>query len=232
MGRCMSNSLWQMGVAKAAYGGCRSACVSVGEALDHGDVGLGLQAGSAELAVFMNGVCYRLTGGCGVSMARLGDRLCQCLVGPFDHYVPVFLSGELGDLGELRALLDARREVARRQNHPQFMMAAGTLEHAVLSGARVSDTYSEGVGETGLGYAKTVVELEDVAGSLVGMRMPTFLAPGEPAGWRFAFIGEGRTCMGRLLGASGLSLACQITSFDGVDLHLPASREFNELALR
>lgn len=222
----MGSSLWQMGVSQAANSGCRSACVRVDEALDHGDVGFGLRAGSGELVVFMNGVCYELGDDSGVSMARSCDRLCHCLVGPFDHYAPVFLSGDLEDLAGLRSLLDQRREVARSRNHPQLMMATGTLAHAVLSGGHMNDA------EDGEGPAKAVFELEDASGSIVGRRIPGFLAPGEPAGWRFDFISEDHMRLGRLLGASGLSLACQISSFDGIDVHLPNTREFNELKLR
>lgn len=226
----MSFSLWQMGVSQAVDNGCRGACVRVDEALDHGDVGFGLRAGSGELAVFRNGVCYELSDSSEVTMARSNERLCQCLIGPFDHYAPVFLSGDLNDLASLRALLDSRREVARARNHPQLMMATGTLRYAVLSGARMSQDSGWDGGASA--PQKAVMELEDVSGSIIGRRIPGFLAPHEPTGWRFVFLSEDRTRMGRLLGASGLSLACQITSFEGIDLHLPASREFNELALR
>lgn len=226
----MSNNLWQMGVARAAALGCRSACARVDEALKHGDVGFAQQAGSGELALFLNGVCYEPNDAGGVHMARGCERLCYCSVGQFDHYAPVFLSGDLSDLAELRKQLDGRREVVRARNHVQLMMATGTLGHAVISGISAPREATSAVRDDELN--KAVFELENVTGSLVGRRAPGYLEPSQPAGWRFVFLSEGRTCMGRLLGASDLSLACQISSFDGIDLRLPASREFNDLALR
>lgn len=227
----MTNNMWQVGVARAVDGGCRSACVRVGVALQHGDVGVGLQAGSGEPVVFLNGVCYQLGDDCTASTAPNSARLCYCLVGEFDHYAPVFWSGGLDDLGGLRGLLDGRREVARYRNQPQLALATGRLRHAVLSGPR-SLRAAGGDADEADAADKTVCEVSDAVGMVVGWRMPGYLAPGAPSGWRFIYLSEDRRCMGRLLGACDLSLACQITHYGGIDLCLPESREFNDLKLR
>lgn len=224
-----SNNLWQMGVAQAVQAGQRCACTTVGEALSHGDVGFAQQAVTGELALMVNGVCYFLTSSSSAEVARPKDGLCRCLVGYFDHYAPVFLSGDLLSLSQLGRILDERPEVAKKRNHPQLLLGAGTLGRAVLSGPANPQPNDDALDDRALG--KTVIQVNGVSGLIVGRRVPGYLTPGEPEGWRYGFVSEDHKVMGRLLGASELSVACQLSVYGGIESCLPTSRAFDELVL-
>ncbi|MGN0287519.1 MAG: acetolactate decarboxylase [Atopobiaceae bacterium] len=221
--------LWQMGSVRAVGAGLTAACVSVGEALRHGDVGFARQEGTTDPAVFVNGVCYRIGPSCQAVAAGPKEGLCLCLVAPFDHYAPVFLESGVDTLDGLGAILDQRPEVAKKRNHPQLMVGAGTLGRAVLSGPRAPQAVDDQLSDAALG--KTVVQVSDVSGTIVGRRIPTCVVPDESGQWCYTFVSEDHRLMGWLLGASSISLACQIGVYDGITLCLPDLRAYDEMDL-
>ena len=225
-------ALWEASVRKAVGLGYLEPVASVGEALEHGDVGFGYLASSGSLAAIVNGVCYGVGDDGSVSACPESTCLCQVCLGWFDHYAPVFLTGGSGSIDELTHALDARREVERRANCPQVVLAAGTIGRAVLSGVPRRQGGADATGHSDVDVrGETVVELTEVSGKVVGMRMPRYLSVGCPSEWRFVLLGEENDILGCLLGASGMSLACQLTSFDSIELELPADRRFSQIEL-
>lgn len=216
--------LWQVSLPLAVSRGCLSPMVTVAQALDHGDTGIGTQAETGELVVFIDGVCHVPTEDDTTKVARKGMSLCQVSVAPFDHYAPVFLTGDLGHMPDFTHVLESRPEVAKGRNSFHLMVATGTLHRAVISDTKAYRA-TEGAGES----PKETTTLEDVSARIVGTRRPGYLEPSGRTCWRFVLLTEDGESMGHLLGLSGASLACQICRYDGAELRLPPARAFSHI---
>lgn len=225
-GRAMEQpKLWQVSLPLAVSRGYVAPIVSVGQALQHGDTGIGTQAETGELVVFLDGVCHVPLEDGSVQPARRAAQLCQLSIAPFDHYAPVFLTGDLGRMADFVGVLEGRSEVSRGRNSFHLVVAAGTIERAVVSGTKA---YQATEGLTERGKTSTTM-LENVSGRIVGTRRPAYLEPSGRDCWRFVLLAEDGSSMGHLLGLSGASLACQICRYESAELRLPPARAFSRI---
>ena len=199
------------------------------DALSHGDVGIGSFEGLGGEMVVLNGVAYNGAPDGSIHLVAQYEPVSFCMVAPFDHYAPVFLSGAVGSVESLLEVLDSRREVAKGRNSLHSFIGTGTIEHLrVRSVDRFSRPYPTLAEAT---EGQHVFERESVDGTLVGFRIPPYLSGVNMPGWHLHFIDERRRFGGHVLSFSAASLACQITRHDGYELSLPRDRAFSELPL-
>lgn len=225
----MAGNLWQASTLGALMLGRYEATTTVGAALEHGDVGLGTFEGVGGELIVLNGIAYNATVEGKVDLLRSSTPVSFCTVAPFDHYAPVFLSGGLTDLDALKAALDSRREVSHAANSLHAVMATGTFSHVrIRSIAKQHKPYPP-LDEATL--SQRVFDLDNVNGTIVGVRFPSYLAQVNMPGWHLHLITEDRRRGGHLLGLEGGSLACQITRFDDFELSLPHDKSFARLDL-
>jgi len=219
--------LWQASVLPAVSSGFVSPVTTVGEASSHGDSGICSVAGTGGLACIVNGVCRTSCTEGGV-LAADDIKLCQATVGDFDPYASVFLCSQVGSIAAFQEVLEGRPEIAKTRNSVHMVLGAGRIGHAFLS-----ETSAEGPeGGQAASCRKTVQEHRDVEGTVLGVRRPNYLEVGGKSRWRFVFLAEDGGCLGHLLGCSDMTLACQITRFDGLVLDLPQAKAFSKADIR
>lgn len=216
--------LWQVSLPLAVSRGFVSPVVSVGQALEHGDTGIGTAAETGELVAFLNGVCHVPQEEGPTLPARRGLSLCQVSIAPFDHYAPVFLTGKLDHVKDFVHVLEGRQEVSRGRNSFHLLLATGTIRRAVISGTKA---YQATEGQSA--PTKETSTLNDVSVRIVGTRRPAYLEPSGRNCWRFVLLTEDGASMGHLLGLCGASLACQICRYDAAELRLPPGRAFSRI---
>jgi acetolactate decarboxylase len=221
--------VWQASTLNALALGHFDATCTAFEALRHGDVGLGSFEGLGGEMVVLNGVAYN---GAPDGTARLVaqyEPVSFCMMAPFDHYAPVFLSGPVDSVDGLVAVLEQRREVMKGRNALHSCIATGTVSHLrVRSVDRFSRPYPRLSDAT---EGQHVFERERIDGTIVGFRVPGYLSGVGLPGWHFHFIDEHRRFGGHVIAFGQASLACQITRHDAYELSLPEDRSFSELSL-
>jgi len=207
---------FQAGTLSSLMDGHFGGDATIGEILEHGDLGIGTVQHLGGELVIVDGEAF-VVDGHGVVSAVLPDTPTPfAVVCRFSPLAEIELSGPLG-LSGLRDCLDAAISV------PLSVLAVrvdGEFADLVLRSVHAQHPPYPSLLE--VTEHQTEWTVRSSVGSLVGFRFPNQAAGVEVPGYHFHFISDDRSVGGHVL---GLTLVSGLASVDGVDdLHveLPA----------
>lgn len=184
---------FQTSTVAALLGGAFDGDVTLGELLEHGDLGLGtLNALDGELIV-VEGEAWKAGLDCTLARAPASARTPYAVVVPFSPGEPVVLHGPLG-AEQLEQRLEHR---LGSKGRPRAIRIDGRFERLrVRSVPRQERPYpplAEAIAH------QHVRELADVSGTIVGFSFPDPLEGIEMLGWHLHFATEDRRLGGHVL---------------------------------
>ena len=73
---------------------------------------------------------------------------------------------------------------------------------------------------------QTVFDLESIAGTMVGYRLPTYVSELNASGYHFHFVDDQRAAGGHVLGVTASKVRVEIDICQRFEIDLPGSDEF------
>ncbi|MBI4806009.1 MAG: acetolactate decarboxylase [Desulfovibrio sp.] len=211
--RPQSPSLYQYAIFDSFAAGEYAGKIPLSELKTHGDFGLGTTDGLTGEMIVLDGVFYLADAQCRLT------RLDMSTLSPFASLAffkpDAKQSISLNDIPALIAELDAR------------------LPKGTFATARITARFKKLTIRSVPGYAKPypplgealktqfVMELDDVSGTLVGLRGPAEPTGAWVAGWHFHFVSSDGKAGGHVLKAVGLSGEAAWMAAKRFELELP-----------
>ena len=209
------HELFQTSTVQALLAGAFDGDVTVGQLLEHGDLGLGtLNALDGELIV-LDGHAWKANLDCTLVQPPLTARTPYAVVTEFAPGDPIELTEPLaGD--DLEPWLRARHRVTDR---PDAIRIDGRFEQLhVRSVPRQRRPYPSLA--TAISH-QHVCELDEVTGTMVGFRFPDPLDGIEMAGFHLHFVSDDRTRGGHVLSHRVLEGELRIDEASDLHVELP-----------
>ncbi|MFW6286883.1 MAG: acetolactate decarboxylase [Candidatus Sumerlaeota bacterium] len=220
------DTVYQFSTIEALVEGLYDGDMTLAVASKHGDMGLGTFEGLNGEMVMIDGKCYRIDENGHAHEMTKSARMPYCIVTKFKSNASIG-SGEVQSLEALQEIVDAKL------NSPNYMTAIqveGVFDYLkVRSVARQRLPYRRlpDVIEND----QKVFEHYRVRGTLVGFRMPVYMAGVTVPGYHLHFISEDRRFGGHLLEMRGHDLKIDLDYSNQFHLVLPGSRAFQEVSL-
>lgn len=188
-----AHGVFAVSTVEALLGGAFDGDLTLGELLEHGDLGLGTLNGLDGELIVVDGETWQANLDCTLARPDESTRTPYAVVVPFSAGAPVALEGPLGETELEGQLTDA----LRRPAGPVAVRIDGRFEAVRLrSVPRQSQPYpplAEAIAH------QHVRELSDVSGSMVGFCFPSALGGIELLGWHLHFATADRRHGGHVL---------------------------------
>jgi acetolactate decarboxylase len=209
------HELFQTSTVQAMLGGAYEGDVTLGELLEHGDLGLGTLNGLDGELIVLEGEVWKAELDCTLTRPPANARTPYAVVADFSPGEPIELQGPLaGD--DLEGWL---RGVGRATEQPDAIRIDGRFASVhVRSVPKQSKPYpplAEAIAH------EHIVELKDVSGTMVGFRFPDPLDGIEMAGFHLHFLTDDRTRGGHVLSYTLLEGSIGIDEASDLHIELP-----------
>ena len=220
-----SDTVHQVSTLDVLLAGHHDGVASVGEVRQHGDFGLGTYDRLDGEMVILEGTAYQIRGDGSVRVASMRETTPYAMVTKF---VPdeQFRVDQRITLAELEAELDQR---LGNRNIFHAIRIDGVLPRVELRSLHAQPKPYPDV-ETVTANQPTW-NLENIAGTLVGVRSPSYVGTMALPGYHWHFISDDRTVGGHILGADVGPSLVRVNHNRNWDVRLPNSASFDELDL-
>lgn len=213
------HTLFQISISGALVAGVYAREVSVEKILEHGNFGLGTFAELDGEMVVLDGLAYQVKGSGVVSVAGQNDGVPFAVVTQFSPGTTT----QIGPVPTFAALEQACDALRTSGNIFYALRLDGQFDHVRTRavnppqpGTRLADATKD----------QSEFDLEDVAGTLVGIWSPGFSSAFSVAGYHFHFLSEDRLYGGHVLDVSATSLRIQVEALTHFHLALPESESY------
>ncbi len=219
------DTLYQYSTIDGLLAGLYDGEMTVGEIAAHGDFGLGTFNDLDGEMIVIDGIVYQARGGGTTQTAPAQTLVPFVSVTFFDANKTAPLPSGF-NLAALEAYLD---QLAPNQNVYQAIRVDGVFKHLKL---RTPPKQSKPYAPLAQVIAQQdVFELKDVAGTLVGIRTPQYLASLNVAGYHFHFITADRATGGHVFEITADSGTIRIDRTAQFKVTLPETQKFAALDL-
>lgn len=210
-----AHELFQTSTVQALLAGSYDGDVTIGEVLEHGDLGLGTLDGLDGELIVLDGEPWKAGLDCTLARVDRSVRTPYAVVVAFEPDDPVALVGPFGEAG-LEARLGERVSGARR---PTAVRIDGRFaEVHVRSVPRQTPPYrplAEVIAQ------QQITILRDVCGTMVGFCFPDALDGIEMVGAHLHFACDQRARGGHVLSYTLLDATARLDSAAGLHVELP-----------
>ncbi len=219
------DTLYQYSTINSLLAGLYDGEMTVEALTAHGDFGLGTFNGLDGEMIVVDNIIYQARGG-GAAMAATGDTgVPFSSVTFFDADKSVPLPAGF-NLEALEAYVD---QLAPNQNIYQAIRVDGLFQNVKLRTApKQTKPYAP---LADVIEQQEVFQLSDIAGTLVGIRTPAYLAGLNVPGYHFHFVTADRSKGGHVFGITAASGIIQIDHTAQFTVALPSSQQFAALDL-
>ena len=224
------NKMFQVSTLQALALGYSRAVITVGELMQHGDIGLGTFEDVNGEMIVVDGHCYRAD--------EKGDVIeADSEIGvPFSS-VTIFKSDRncelesVGSIEKLKELLDLRIEEQFGLNSMHIVRIDGSFKSVCArseSGYRAHHvTLKDALSETQKDF-----RFDDISGTLVCVYYPDYMDGINASGWHLHFISEDRKKGGHVFDLSLENGTAYFDTITNIELTLPHGPAFDTYALK
>ncbi|MCB0195724.1 MAG: acetolactate decarboxylase [Anaerolineae bacterium] len=205
-------ALFQTSTLSALQAGVYDGALTIGELKQHGNFGLGtFNALDGEMVV-VDGQVYQIKDD---GQAYAADDAMQTPFAAVTFFEPdqQFTMNETFDCSQLQAYLD---ELLPAGNMPYAIKVSGTFAQLKVRAPHKESqpypTLAEALSD------QAVFETENIAGDMVGFRLPDYMAGLNAAGYHFHFISADRQTGGHVLACQTGDLAIAIDTIDQFEM--------------
>jgi acetolactate decarboxylase len=210
-----AHEVFQASTVEALLGGAYDGDLTLDELLEHGDLGLGTLNGLDGELIVLDGQALKANLDCSLVRPDGSAQTPYAVVVPFTPGPPVRLEGPISE-SELEARLAGELE---RPDRPVAVRIAGRFD-----AVRVRSVPAQQPPYPPLAEAiahEHILELSDVAGTMVGFCFPDPLAGIELLGWHLHFASQDRRQGGHVLGCSLREGIAHVDSAAELHVELP-----------
>ncbi len=220
-----SETMFRVSTLPALMQGLYQGVLSIGELLEHGDLGLGTFHGLDGEMVVLDGKAWQVRVDGSVIPASSCMSTPYAAVTTFEPDATQVLL-PAADLDNLKAQLT---KMLPGPNLPCAVRVTGIFsEVTTRSVPQQSEPYPP---LTVAAKQQAVFEAQGVAGTIVGFWLPETYANLGVAGFHLHFLSHGRDFGGHLLQAKGVGLKAEIDATPGLMVVLPQTEAFQNLDL-
>jgi acetolactate decarboxylase len=209
------HELFQTSTVQALLGGAFDGDVTLGQILEHGDLGLGTLDGLDGELIVVDGQAWKANLDATLSQPELSRTTPYAVVVAFSPGEPVALPGPFQASELLRHLGDgieaARRPTAVRIDGRFASVRVRSVPKQKRPYPRLADVIAQ----------QQVSELADVSGTMVGFLFPDGLKGIEMVGSHLHFVTEDRTRGGHVLGYTLHEATARLDSVTRLRVELP-----------
>ncbi|MEM7137849.1 MAG: acetolactate decarboxylase [Myxococcota bacterium] len=210
-----ADTVHQVSTLELLLSGAFDGVATVSEVRQHGDFGLGTYDRLDGEMVVLDGTVYQVHGDGSVKVAPMHETTPYAMVTKFVPDVQ-FRVPEPMTLTALEAKLDGRLDDL---NAFHAIRVDGVLPKATVRSIHAqAEPYADA--ETLSGTHPTW-NLENITGTLVGVRSPSFVGTMAPAGYHWHFISDDRTLGGHILAAEVGPSLVRVNHNRNWDVRLP-----------
>lgn len=211
------DTLFQTSTLSALSAGNFDGTMTIAELKRHGDFGLGTYNGLDGEMVVLEGQVYQVRDD---GVPRLADDLTQTPFAAVTFFAPdqTLEVNEAFDCPQLQAHLDSQLPTL---NAPYALKVSGEFDYLkVRAPHKESQPYpilTDALAD------QAIFESQNISGSLVGFRLPDYLAGANSAGYHFHFISADHYAGGHVLECQAQALTVEIDTIDNVYMDLSPS---------
>ena len=210
-----AHELFQTSTVRALLDGAYEGDVTIRQLLEHGDLGLGTLNGLDGELIVLDGEVWKAELDCGLTKVAPEARTPYAVVAEFSPGPPTELTGPIAAEGLEEWLTRAGRVTDR----PDAVRIDGSFESVhVRSVPKQRKPYpplAEAIAH------QHVLELQDVAGSMVGFRFPDALDGIEMTGFHLHFATDDRAWGGHVLSYRAARATVLIDEASDLHVELP-----------
>lgn len=215
--------LYQVSLLQGLTFGDYHGSVTIGEAKQHGDAGIGTFDRLNGELIMLDGQVYRAAGDGSVSPVSDEETTPFCVVTFLDEDVTQNLR-DIPDYEGLHRELD-RMVAARGINRFYMIRIDGKFREVnVRSVYAQQEPYRPLVKV--LEHDQTFFDYENIDGTVVGLYCPPYMSSLNAAGWHMHFISGDKTKGGHVLGLQIADAALTWDDIDAFQLRLPQNKMF------
>ncbi len=220
------DTVFQYSTVNALLSGLYDGDMTLAELAAKGDTGLGTINGIDGELIVLDGKFYSALANGTVRELKPEDKTPFAVVA---HFRPERQAG-LPDGLDYKSLQSLTDQLVQAPNHLQVIRIDGTFpEMKVRSEPKQSPPYRP-LAEV-LEDEQVVFELENVTGSMIGFRMPSYVAGINVPGYHFHFITDDRKQGGHVLDLELSSGTIKIDDVSNFEMVLPTSAAFQGVKL-
>jgi acetolactate decarboxylase len=209
------HELFQTSTVQALLAGAYDGDVTLGEILEHGDLGLGTLDGLDGELIVLDGQAWKASLDGTLIRPELSARTPYAVVVPFSPGPPVALRGPFSD-AELEARLGHR---IKRADRPTAIRIDGRFEVVHVRSVPKQQPPYQPLAE--VIAQQQVSELRDVTGTMMGFCFPDALEGIEMVGAHLHFLTDDRTRGGHVLSYTLLEAIARIDDATLLHVELP-----------
>ncbi len=217
--------LYQVSTNNALASGVFEGAVSIEKVLQHGDIGIGTLEGLDGELIIVDKNPYRITAAGKVLHVEHSVRTPFAQVTLFDAERVITLYN-ISDLQQFEQLITNALPL---KNIPFAFRIHGRFSYVkTRSVAKQSKPYPPLIEVT---KSQSIFERRDVAGTIVGFRVPHYFQGMSPAGYHFHFVSDDRRFGGHLLSIAARKLEVAVDETAEVHFMLPGNDAFQNANL-
>ncbi len=217
------HDVFQTSTVEALLGGAYEGDVTIGEVLEHGDLGLGTLNGLDGELVVIDGEAWKAELDCTLAPVAADARTPYAVVVPFAPGDPIALHGPYGESdldphvgsrlasGPVAIRIDGRFEQVHVRSVPKQQRPFPPLADAISH--------------------QHVAELRDVSGTMVGFCFPDALDGIEIVGWHLHFATDDRARGGHVLSYTLLEATARVDDVTDLHVELPPAIDVHDQAV-
>ncbi|MFN3232061.1 MAG: acetolactate decarboxylase [Alphaproteobacteria bacterium] len=221
-----NDTVFQYSTLNALLNGLYDGEMTIGEVAQYGDMGLGTIHGIDGELIALDGAFYSAHGD--GSVTRLTDDVKTpfAVVATFNPDKQAAL-----DVGlNYQALQDVTDKLIRAPNHFQAIRIDGVFRTLKLRSEPKQKPPYRPLADV-LKNEQVVFDYEKIAGTMIGFRMPAFIAGLNVPGYHFHFVSEDRTKGGHVLELEVASGTILIDELHRFEMALPGTDSFQAVNL-
>lgn len=211
------HELFQTSTVHALLAGAYEGDLTIGQLLEHGDLGLGTLNGLDGELIVVDGEAWKAELDCTLTHPGRSARTPYAVVAEFTPGEALQLTGPLAG-EELEPWLRAAGRISDRPDAIRIDGRFGSVHvRSVPKQSRPYPPLSEAISH------QHIVELEDVEGTMVGFRFPDPLDGIEMSGFHLHFASADRTQGGHVLSYTVLEGVVRVDEATDLHVELPAT---------
>ena len=222
--------IYQVSTLQALALGYSRAVVTVGELLQHGNIGLGTFEDVNGEMIVVDGECYRATED---GTAQAADHAMGV---PFDAVARTgadagFTIGSIADIGRLKEVLTLKIEEGFGLNSMHMARIDGFFESVSARSESAFRSQHVPLKEV-LEKTQRDFTFRDVPGTLVCVYYPDYMEGINAPGWHFHFLSADRTRGGHVFGLRMAAGGVRLDRISSIEIRLPKEPAFDTYALK
>ena len=222
--------MYQVSTLQALAMGYTRAVITVGELLQHGDIGLGTFEDVNGEMIMLDGCCYRAREEGSVEMAEEEMGVPFSAVAPLkdNGHIPL---GRVEGIEELKRLLDLKIEEDFGLNSMHVVRVDGSFEK--ISARSESPYRSQHISlkEILKGTQKDFY-FDDIAGTLVCVYFPDYMDGINAPGWHLHFVSDDRSRGGHVFDLVMKEGSMLVNKISQIHIQLPDTPAFDTYSLK